>query len=501
MARPPSHRPHLSEATTIVESPEEAKIDELSEGSDVEAQISRKPFAHTRYALLTVYRRLFGLVFLSNLGVFIYVLATRHQNELIACVNAAAANLLVCGLARHPHVVNAVYSVLSAVPRRAPLRLRHLVAKTYHYGGVHSGCGVASFLWYVGFTAILTTQYLQNTLAVSVAVVVVTYLILVALLAIILAAYPGLRSKRHNVFEFTHRFLGWTVVALFVVLLLLFAHEYTGSSSSDSGKNEGEGKNEGKNHMGDFLLHLPAFWFLILAVLAIVHPWLLLRKVQVRAEYLSQHAVRLHFNHTSTGFAKGISVSNHPLRDWHAFATFPDLDDQPEGDDDEEEEEDKNKKFSCLVSRAGDWTTSTIGTPPRTLWKRGTMLYGFAHLMKMYERVLLITTGSGIGPCLAFLGASERERPLLRVVWQTRAPLVTYGPKILDLVHRLDSNPVIIDSDRKGKRVDVLPLARKLISQFDADAVCVISNPRLTRKIVFELEATGVAAYGPIFDS
>jgi hypothetical protein len=40
-----------------------------------------------------------------------------------------------------------------------------------------------------------------------------------------------------------------------------------------------------------------------------------------------------------------------------------------------------------------------------------------------------------------------------------------------------------------------------LARDFDAEAVCVISNPTLTKNLVFALEARGVAAFGPIFDS
>lgn len=88
----------------------------------------------------------------------------------------------------------------------------------------------------------------------------------------------------------------------------------------------------------------------------------------------------------------------------------------------------------------------------------------------------------------------------MRMVWQTKAPLDTYGQRILDMLHQLDADPVILDTTKTG-RVDMLPLVARLVSDFDAEAVCVISNPMVTKKLVFECENRGIPAYGAIFDS
>ncbi|RDW63016.1 integral membrane protein TmpA [Aspergillus mulundensis] len=478
VTRPPT-------AVCVPESPSEASfvniekciIKDVSElmlpdeaSFDLEAQsTTRKLIAPIRYTILNIYRRLFTLVFLANIGVFIYVMVA--DRKLLALVNAAAANLLACGLARQPLVVNTIFVTVCSIPRSAPLWLRRICSKVYHYGGVHSGCGVASLIWYLGFLGEFSRQYWSGgSSQFSAAPIVLAYIILVLLLAIIIVAYPGFRFKRHDYFELTHRFSGWLVVALFVILLMVFVDEASAA--------------EGKP-MGRFLIELPAFWFLMLVVVAIVHPWLLLRKVKVTPEYLSPHAVRLHFNHTTTTFGKGIQLSKHPLQDWHGFATFPDVDRD-------------GKSFSSLISKAGDWTAATIKNQPTHLWKRGVLIYGFAYAMRVYKRVVVVTTGSGIGPCLSFLG--DENRPSLRVIWQTRAPKRTYGKEVLNLVGRMDPNPVIIDTNSSG-RLDMVPLIRQIAREHDAEAICVISNPFVTKKVVYELESMGIPAYGPIFDS
>ena len=164
---------------------------------------SRK-FAWLRYTGLNLYRRLFSLVFLANLIAFFYVTIAEHTPS--ALVNAAAANLLALGLARQPLVVNLLFITFAAIPRAAPLRLRRIFAKVYTYGGVHSGCGVATLFWYIALVGVLTQRYVAEEEAphkpveVTSGILGLAYTILVLLLAIIVAAYPKIRSKMHDYF-------------------------------------------------------------------------------------------------------------------------------------------------------------------------------------------------------------------------------------------------------------------------------------------------------------
>ena len=112
--------------------------------------------------------------------------------------------------------------------------------------------------------------------------------------------------------------------------------------------------------------------------------------------------------------------------------------------------------------------------------------------MKVFRRIILMTTGSGFGPCLSFVEIPDR--PAMRVIWQTRTTRQTYGQSIIDLLKQPDARPTI---------VDMLPLVIGLVSELDADAVegGVIFNPAITRRLVFKCESRGIPAFGPIFDS
>lgn len=56
-------------------------------------------------------------------------------------------------------------------------------------------------------------------------------------------------------------------------------------------------------------------------------------------------------------------------------------------------------EFSLTVSRTGDWTTNIIDNPPTKLWVRGLPTNSVSRVVPMFRRMILVATGSGIGPC------------------------------------------------------------------------------------------------------
>lgn len=313
---------------------------------------------------------------------------------------------------------------------------------------------------------IAPTHTLTSTIS-----LILSHIILLLLLAIIGVSFPAFRIRHHNTFELTHRYCTWIVIVLFLALLIVFPQKISPQSQSQ------------------YLLHFPAFWCVCISALAIIQPWTRLRKITVHAEVLSSHALRLHLP-GSTRFGKAISLSQNPLRDWHSFATFSDP----------VSAQNVDSTFSLIVSRAGDWTSSIIANPPKTLYTRGQKTYGFTRVIRLFHRIVLVATGSGIGACLAFL-AEQKKRPSMRLLWQTRTPARTYGSEVLALVHQLDPGPMIVDTDKCGRRVDLVPMIADIYHESQAEMVCVISNQRLTEEVLYRLRSRGIAAMGPLFDS
>jgi hypothetical protein len=174
-----------------------------------------------------------------------------------------------------------------------------------------------------------------------------------------------------------------------------------------------------------------------------------------------------------------------------------------------------------VVSNAGDWTRNVIQTAQRqsalrnvsrdgngketkgevqmSFWTKSHPKPGILSLSLLYPRILILTTGSGIGPALSSL----LERPAAqhaRLIWSARSPLATYGADIMALVRKADPEALVLDSEVIG-RPDLLELAIRMREVEAADAVFVLSNEKVTRRVVGGLEGRGISAYGPIWDS
>lgn len=434
----------------------------------------RKIWRGLRYNILAVYQRLFSVVFLGNMIAFIIeVVLHRHSQPfgppLGNLATAVAANVMGSILIRQEYVINSLYNLFCWTPLWMPLRIRRAVSKLYHFGGVHSGCAVSATVWFILYSVLLTKRYVDGDFN-EPAVVAITYILLVLFVALCVFAIPKLRIFSHNTFEAIHRFGGWTAVALFWVEILLVLRAESKSSGTDS--------------FGLLVVKAPAFWFLLIVTFFIILPWIRLRKVQAFPEVLSKHAVRIHFKYSykTIGNVIGLRITHNPLKEWHAFATIPDAD---------------GSSFSLIVSDNGDWTKQQIMKPAYSYWIRGIPVTGVLRMATVFRRILLVTTGSGIGPCLSFL--TSHPMPC-RLLWSTPNPAQTYGENVMRAVVKADPEAVIINTRASG-RPDVVALAYHLYLETKAESVFVISNPSLTSKLVYGLESRGIPAYGPIWDS
>jgi hypothetical protein len=128
--------------------------------------------------------------------------------------------------------------------------------------------------------------------------------------------------------------------------------------------------------------------------------------------------------------------------------------------------------------------------------------FGFQGLLYtscLFKKIVNVATGSGIGPCLSLLYADVTPRR--RILWSTPHPDTTYGLKIVGAVLKADPQAVIRNTRAQG-RPDIVAMTYALVVEAKAEAVYVISNPRVTEKVVYGMESRGIiAAYGAIFDS
>lgn len=376
--------------------------------------------ARFRYGWFTVYRRLFTIVFTANM-VTIIILASRGSKTTYAqAALGVGSNILAAVLARHDNLINAVVSLIHLVPQSWPISFRKRIGKIYCHAGIHSGAGASAAAWYIYFTVLLGLQNIDGSQGIQIALYTTVGILLICLLAMVGLSHPWFRGQYHDIWELSHRFLGWTITSI------IWAQVFLLSSTS-------------KKSLGSALLRSPLFWMVTIVTLLLIYPWGIMRHRTFTATQLSSHALRLDFDYRRRVNRTGdnIRLSHFPLVENHGFATIP----RPNGE----------KGFSCIISNAGDWTKDMITSEHRSnkIWVRGRLFLGIIEIPMLFSPLVIVATGSGIAPCLAFI-QTHPEWPV-RIVWSARFPEVTYGSELIETVLKADPNAIIIDTKETGR--------------------------------------------------
>jgi len=296
---------------------------------------------------------------------------------------------------------------------------------------------------------------------------------MILLSCIIITALPFMRAKHHNLFEYMHRYGGWSILAAFWAHFFLFTYEL--STKSD-------------HTFIHLVLIAPAFWLLVVALVFTVLPWFFLRKVRAYPVRLSPHAIQLCFYEPIHLF-KGVGLSKTRFGELHSFAAIPNRD---------------GTGFSTLVSAAGDWTRATINKPQEYYWLRGIPRTGVLCIAPLFSKILVVATGSGIGPCLGVI----QDLPCceVRLLWFARQPFATFGADICEKVLSVDPEAMITDSTRPAPdgskvKLDAFLVAYNAYVATNPEAVLVISNKKTTTDLIYAFRRRNVPCFGPIWDS
>ncbi|KAJ7173930.1 hypothetical protein C8R43DRAFT_630931 [Mycena crocata] len=426
----------------------------------------------SRIAFFYYYYKTFTFIFITNLIALIIFVVGKDHNPLAPNLGSAASfNLMLALLFRQENFLNMAYEIAASCPQSAPLWFRHRLATVFHYGGAHSGAGAAGVIWYILYTAVTTRDYVVDPNKWALANVAASY-ILTTFSFIPAAAYPVLQRRYREYFGAVHRFSGWIALSTFWMHAVFSAYQYRVFQA-------------GPPSIGRYLIGTPNFWTLCVSTSCSILSWGRLRRHKVYPEVLSSHAIRLHFKYSNISPFYGIRISTSPLLHCEAFAAVP------------ENDSSGRKGFSLLVSDAGDWAQECIANPPKRMWVRGVPLRGLLYTFKLFRKIVIVATGSGIGSCLSLLYGGATPR---RVLWCAHDPKATYGERIIQSVQKVDPDACIWDTRTHG-RPDIVAITHKFVMESQAEAVFILSNPRLTRSVVYGMESRGIAAYGPVFDS
>ncbi|KAJ6416689.1 hypothetical protein OIU84_002539 [Salix udensis] len=332
-------------------------------------------------------------------------------------------------------------------------------------GGIHSSCGISSVAWLI-YALVLTLKSRENT---SSEIIGVASIILSLLCVSCLAAFPLVRHLHHNVFERFHRFTGWTALALLWAFVILTT-SYDPKSKSYS------------NELGSRLIKQQEFWMTVAITILIIIPWITVRRVPVKVSAPSGHASIIRFE---GGVKAGIlgRISPSPLSEWHAFGIISD----------------GKTEHMMLAGAVGDFTKSLVSNPPSHLWVRQVHFAGLPYLVNMYDRVLLVATGSGICVFLSFL--LQPCRANVCVLWVAKGIEQNFGKEIQEMMSGHPEDQVIVHDTAVLGRPNVSQMSVEAAKKWGAEVVVVTSNPEGSRDIVNSCKAAGIAAFGPIWDS
>ncbi|CAN0853300.1 Adenylate-forming reductase 03009 [Linum grandiflorum] len=419
--------------------------------------------------LFTVYKLLFAVSFTLN-AVGIMTAAVGHfpygRNR---AALFSIGNIFALTLCRSEAFLRPVFWAAVKILGHSwvPIRMKTSVTSFLQsIGGIHSGCGVSSVVWLIYSLALA----LNDRANVSLESVIVAWVVLFLISLSCLAAFPLVRHLHHNVFERTHRFAGWSALGFlwgFVMLTVSY-----------------EPKTMTYNHqMGTKLVSSQEFWFTLAITILIILPWLTVRKVSVKCSSPSGgHTTLLKF---SGGVKPGIlgRISPSPLSEWHAFGIISD----------------GKTEHSMLCGSVGDFTKSLVSNPPTHLWVRQVHFAGLPYLVNMYDRVLLVATGSGICVFLSFL--LQPCRANVCVLWVAKGIEQNFGQEIKEMMNRHPKDKVIIHDTTLMGRPNVSQMSVDAAQKWGAEVVIVTSNPEGSRDVVNACKGVGIPAFGPIWDS
>lgn len=409
------------------------------------------------------YYRLMIVVLAGNAYALTQMTTSQEGVTNSSILSAVLFNFSLAIVFRSQYMINSLFAIATAAPTSWPLRIRWSLGKVYHFGGIP----VAGFL---AGSLLLTLYALRVVLGIEASSIeknLIFNLVLGAhlgILYLIMAiSIPKFRHKYHNEFEVIARFGNW------FSLLLFWGETYYLLSRA------------GENASAFFLSPQAAVLAFLTFVVAL--PWMKLKKVKVDLKRPSNHVTLANFDYGVTPFAgSSTDLSRNPLFEWHSFANVP----APDKDG-----------YRLTISRAGDWTGQLIDDLPEEIWVKGIPAAGVGNIENLFKRVVWVATGSGIGPCLPHLLKGKVPG---RLVWSTRSPEKTYGKELVQEILEAEPNAIVWNTDEKGKP-DMVKLAYQAYKDFGAEAVICISNPKLTWKVVQELEERGIPSYGAIWDS
>ena len=146
------------------------------------------------------YHRLIALVVLVNGALLARHLArgdwhVADGSALSGLADLIVVNFAIAVLIRLQHVLNAIFAVAGRGSSRWPLRMRWMVSKINHIGGLHVGAALAGTAWLGAFTVVAAIARASRPGAVDLTTFALAMSLVTLMTVVVFGALPPVRAR------------------------------------------------------------------------------------------------------------------------------------------------------------------------------------------------------------------------------------------------------------------------------------------------------------------
>ncbi|MBW0470936.1 hypothetical protein O181_010651 [Austropuccinia psidii MF-1] len=417
---------------------------------------------------LSPYRQILFLVVIVEAVLILVTLAGVWKYPRTNLNAMVTGNLLVAIAIRSEWVMRLLYWLSIKLFRRwSPMWFRVvIVAILYHIGGFHSGCGIGAMMW----LALAWTYHFMSRELYHPAVLATLFISMLITIVTCFVATPLVRALYHNIFEMTHRFLGW----LGVISSLAFV-----ITSSWWDVNTQTWKTSGA-----YLIRMEEFWYIIAIIILIIGQWITVRHVPVVVQAPSSKASIVK---VPGGLTSGLHtrISRGGLREWHIFGSIS-----------------EGKHADChyiVIAVQGGFTRALNKQKPLTLYTKTWKPCGLPYFSRFFTKGVAICTGSGIGA----VGSTCIQHDDWYLVWIGSDLEKTYGKDFVNFISEKIEPHRLLIWDTKGPlgRPDVNVELARIYQEWNAQVALFIGSPALNLSVLRTSRARGIPVFGSIWDA
>eukprot|EP01084_Bolivina_argentea_P296315 510321_1 len=333
-------------------------------------------------------------------------------------------------------------------------------------GGLHLSLSITAFIWNTIHAIVAFTQQNYEINVISVTAFSVPFLMLI----ICVSAFPYFRYYYHNSFEIVHRYLNWLTICL-VIIHIVFVNYFVN------------------------ILVIPTIFTSLLIILT-VYPWLILHRIRgkdieiIRAGSGESIAYIFPFWSPMGAVCK---ISTNCVQ-FHVMGITP----LPY-------EENKGHRCFFLMKSLGDWSLKINNLAKIdgalddiTFYMSRIKPPNFTQGLFNWKRCFILATGIGIAPLIPYVLHSDYVQTVISLVWVGRDHAYNYPKFIVDTLVPLDN--VTLYDTTKMERLNLCTFTVQKAKEFDAEAVFIVSNPKIAYLVANYVRKNGIPVFASNFD-